>query len=109
MTDQQNKSPPQHTPGPWAYEMSNGEIFLEDAYRVFPRIAKVDLSNCESVDQTDADGFLIAAAPELLEALIRWQQFAKNNGWTDKDHHDADGKGWITLTDAAIAKARGQQ
>jgi hypothetical protein len=44
-------------------------------------------------------------AGELLQALKRWQRFARDNGWTDADYHDANGMGWISAMDDAIAKA----
>lgn len=42
---------------------------------------------------------------KLLAALKVWQTFARNNRWTDADYHNADGTGWISQTDAAIAAA----
>ena len=39
----------------------------------------------------------------MREALTRWRDFARANGWTDADHHDADGTGWITMTEKALA------
>lgn len=53
----------------------------------------------------DDDRRVRDAAQDLLRALKRWQRFAKDNGWSDADYHDADGTGWITDMDKAIAKA----
>lgn len=46
-----------------------------------------------------------SAAPDLVANLRRWHDFAKANGWTDADHHDADRTGWISSTEAALVKA----
>lgn len=59
-----------HTPGPW--EANNGEVTTErEPGRSFRRIAAVQdygLGSLKEVD--DANARLIAAAPEMLEALI---------------------------------------
>ncbi len=56
-----------HTPGPWAFDSASGEVSHDDG-DVFPLIAFVDMENTTE-DQGVADGHLIAAAPELLNAL----------------------------------------
>lgn len=55
-----------HTPGPWTYEPTSGAIYFADG-DVEPLIASTNLE-CVSAEQGDADGRLIAAAPDLLEA-----------------------------------------
>ena len=50
---------------------------------------------------------VLSAHDDLVAALKVWQEFAKNNGWTDKDLHNADGTGWVTMTDEAL-KAAGE-
>ena len=45
---------------------------------------------------------LIAAAPDLLAALKRWEQFAMDNQWSDADCT------FLESTRAAIAKAEGR-
>ena len=50
----------QHTPGPWQYKRTSGFDYGSTAYWV-PGI-------CTNID-TEANARLIAAAPELLEAL----------------------------------------
>lgn len=55
-----------HTPGPWSYDASGGAIYYADG-DVEPLIASTNLENV-SVEQGDADGLLIAAAPDLLAA-----------------------------------------
>lgn len=57
----------QHTPAPWGYEPTSGAIFYADN-DVEPLIASTNLE-CVSVEQGDADGRLIAAAPTMLDEL----------------------------------------
>lgn len=59
------------------------------------------------IRESRANASLISAAPELLEVAETWLKYAESNGWTDADHHDADGTGWISAARAAIAKAKG--
>ncbi len=56
-----------HTQGPWKYEATSGAIFMDDG-DVEALIASTNLESV-SVEQGDADGQLIAAAPDLLDAL----------------------------------------
>lgn len=64
----------------------------------------------QSIEHTEARINTIrlqAAAPDLLEALKRWHEFAVNNGYTDEDFK-TESTGWISETAAAIAKATGE-
>lgn len=63
-----------HTPGPWRYEKSKcailaGEDKVEDGLVVEPATSIVDLYGAMGGEDTDADARLMAAAPELLDAL----------------------------------------
>lgn len=94
----------QHTSGPWHRNIKPA--------RKYPTVfagRNTHIAVMQSISLTDeeieANTNLVMASPDLYAALKRWQTFARNNGWTDADHHDADGTGWITATDAAIAKA----
>lgn len=63
-----------HTPGPWAYEPTNGAIYFADG-DVEPIIAGINQDNT-SEEQADADGRLIAAAPDLVAAGSRILNYA---------------------------------
>lgn len=59
-----------HTPGPWKYDAGSGAIYYDDG-DVYPLVASTNLESV-SVEQADADGLLIAAAPDLLSSLERF-------------------------------------
>jgi hypothetical protein len=56
-----------HTPGPWLYDAETGAVSMADD--LCAEIATVLFENTDET-QTDADGRLIASAPDLLAALI---------------------------------------
>lgn len=56
-----------HTPGPLKYDPESGEIYMNDT--VCARVAQIDLENCNCREQAHADGYLLAAAPNMFEAL----------------------------------------
>lgn len=77
-------SSPQHTPGPWRLKMTSSDWFKP-------------LANGQFVDLRDAaNARLIAAAPELLEALEAAL------------HNDGGYHAWKEQARAAIAKATGK-
>lgn len=88
-----------HTPGPWACE--DGEVFYADG-DVQPLIATVHCDNAQTHGQYLGDCYLIAAAPEMLDAL----KIARANL-----SHMGDGCSpencSACRSDAAIAKATG--
>ena len=74
----------QHTPGPWAVEVINGAV--HSIYTTKPNPEVLEYSRAEIIVETDsgfyppklADAYLIAAAPELLEASLEaLELFAK--------------------------------
>ena len=82
-----------HTPGPWAVED------LKHRYRLRCSIEATDGSLVgESYEEKNAH--LIAAAPELLEALENLLKVHEGEGGTQ--HHAGD------IARAAIAKAKGE-
>ncbi len=92
-------SEPKFTPGPWSVEgryvgrMVGGEIDTCIA----------ECFNHLSIDRHNAkaNAYLIAAAPELYEAL------EKLEGWFDSDSKEGADK-YLTEAKAARAKARGE-
>jgi hypothetical protein len=71
MTDEQNKSPPAHTPGPWHEEDVAGSenILIADEQGV--TVATCWRQPLDPPEWVGANTRLIAAAPQLLEALDR--------------------------------------
>jgi hypothetical protein len=112
MTTEQNKSPPEHTPGPWV-NGDNGLIFgqigdNQEAHEapficdVIPAGAADRAGIGETTPEEKANANLIAAAPELLEALEGIASYMIDSLGME---HDRD----VIKAMAAIAKARGQQ
>lgn len=58
------------TPGPWVFKEETGEVFYDDTdgEQVYPLIATVCLENTDE-SQFVADGYTIAAAPLMRDAL----------------------------------------
>lgn len=86
-------TPTKHTPGPWRADRRS---ILAGNVRC---IAEVYSGAAESLAQADANKRLIAAAPDLLDVVIRLLR------------EDADGEFTIGLIEdarAAIAKAEGR-
>ena len=93
-----------HTPGPWAYDKKDGSIGTKDGLTVTAGAYGYDIA-C-----SDADGVLMAAAPELLDALEKARPFI--NAWPqcrDSKTPELPGSGLLELIDSAIAKATGEQ
>lgn len=57
---------PNHTPGPWSYEKSECSPYF------YVSAGSCD-TICEIEDDLEADAMLIAAAPDMLEALLAMQ------------------------------------
>ena len=90
-----------HTPGPWVADWCVDEWRVEDEH------GRLVAGNIED----DRDARLIAAAPELLEALSDLMDCSEYSGWSDADlaHSIAEGDHYLPLivaARAAIAKAR---
>lgn len=98
-----------HTPGPWSYENEGQTVYVGN--QIEGRwIAQVrgwgwlqKLKNGEEVQ--DANGRLIAAAPELLEALILMVRTHEEPAETQLQ--EARELQWIEKARSAIAKATG--
>jgi hypothetical protein len=86
-----------HTPGPWTYDKKDGSIGTQDGLTVTAGAYGYDIA-C-----SDADGVLMAAAPELLEALQSIVNF-----W-DEQVPTVHVNEMHIAARAAIAKATGEQ
>lgn len=60
-------SAPKHTPGPWRARRSAGHIAITNGLP--PRIGTVAIIETEDNAEAEADAALMAAAPELADAL----------------------------------------
>jgi hypothetical protein len=91
-----------HTPGPWSMDGLRGVWLI--AARDVPQVARLtcDPDDAEGTAATEADARLIAAAPELLDAL---EDAAR---WINTLPADIRlGSIMLEKLRAAIAKARG--
>ena len=96
----------QHTPGPWrAYSVIPDQWYVSMTGGIVTTLDRRNDSNGEYKARTSADAQLIAAAPELLEALEKLLRAFDRTGVKL-----ASLSGNPTATDnarAAIAKAKG--
>lgn len=100
----------QHTPGPWTFDPDEMSITAETGVMI-ARVTDLDDFPCVDPDTHDEDairrecianGALLNAAPELLEALINARSIL-----VDVEEWSEDGAN-IKEIDAAIAKATGK-
>lgn len=92
-----------HTPGPWGFEWSEANKSFEIA--PLDKDSECDWAHevCITADDSEANARLIAAAPELLEAL-KTAEIALVNCVPITPYH---GDGPLVSIRAAIAKATG--
>lgn len=96
-----------HTPGPWKYDRGRCAVISETRFSVEPSegldgipLCVVSLLGAMSGDDTNADALLIAAAPDMLAALVRLRAWAEQTGgW--------EAPCWENACDV-IAKATGE-
>ena len=97
---------PKHTPGPWkAVEWSDDRIEFTAGYEFSAdgHLLPLDSMSTNNYDEVHANARLIAAAPDLLEALmLMLDQFTK----TPSTLKDSEAR---CKAHAAIAKAMGEQ
>lgn len=96
-----------HTIGPWFYSPDSGLIQMDDRTGddIQALVATVNFENTDKL-QADADGKLIAAAPDMLAALRRFEKLAAL--WKDGKISAAHVNALETIeweAQAAIAKA----
>lgn len=94
-----------HTKGPW-----DAGVSIWNGNEVFTAVSRKDTSiitaicgftGAEDEEESIANAHLIAAAPELLEALEQTQSLLERLGLESSDEYQANA--------AAIAKAKGEQ
>lgn len=92
-----------HTPGPWRSVHRSSGADIEAAGKVVAHVPWLDAEGM-------ANARLIAAAPELLEALERLESLTRH-GWHGADRESIDGQyfaGGLKRAQEAIAKAKGE-
>lgn len=96
-----------HTPGPWAVELPEpGMLCRQDTYVRANQwgsvaLCSIDFSLPNCVEQQKANALLIAAAPELLDALVLARRLLMLSTVASLPE--------LNQMDAAIAKATNQQ
>ena len=94
-----------HTPGPWS--INGWDIVQQDCDSTFPPLATVCNGNRSlTLEAIDANARLMAAAPELLAALI---EVADGCKYRLRKGEDAGDRATLRLCRAAIAKATGKE
>lgn len=79
-----------HTPGPWSVETHEGDIFIVDASGN-TGVSKVYSRRKDGTG--DANALIIAAAPEMFEALKAWETFMNISDGCDED----DDEGFLAM------------
>jgi hypothetical protein len=95
----------QHTARPWAYDEDDARIYYADGH-VEPTIAYIERENT-SPERARADGYLLAAAPQLLEAcktLAEDCRMALSGEW---DKSDDGFQASLELLESVIRDATG--
>ncbi len=92
----------QHTPGPWV--VIGEQVYAPDDCDHHPVADCTTNHSCRDEWDVEANARLIAAAPDLLEALQHIQRCIPLGGFA-QIHHKSDT--WAQI-DAAIAKATGE-
>ena len=91
-----------HTPGPWKSRYDRKEKTAVVARTGYMAHLEISFPHQEGKDsEWKANACLIAAAPELLAALIRLREWVRNPGEDDSPANEAV----IHEAEAAIAKA----
>jgi hypothetical protein len=104
-----------HTPGPWMYDHVDGVVFaLQDNGERDVDVCTMPVEEAETSRECviHADARLIAAAPELLEALRETLNVVEGETCgecgVECETCECDGSAWWRRARAAIAKAEGR-
>jgi hypothetical protein len=100
-----------HSPGPWRYERRDGDRYI---YAADGESLQCDMDYYPWVSANEADWPLIAAAPELLEALRNLREAGNTLRLAEQDGINVHGAmsayiGARDMADVVIAKATGEQ
>jgi hypothetical protein len=90
-----------HTPGPWAVHPVRARVDAFNSGDALPVCELLWPTDERTEEETEANAALIAAAPDLLEALQRLRNEAKLTGLDQQAGWDA----WFAMADEALAKA----
>jgi hypothetical protein len=104
-----------HTPGPWYRSINGGTIRQESSDLVVAMIddgGHVSERDLIPTGQCEANAHLIAAAPDLLEALEDYLKYSggpfdRGSAYISADYADRDRK-FHALARDTIAKAKGE-
>lgn len=107
------KTNQKHTPGPWRADMQAGVIWDSSDRQVtalLPAPSTVYRGQFDE-ERTEANALLIAAAPELVEALeaalAAYRPSERHYGTGRRDPEPIPAPAWVEQARAALAKARG--
>lgn len=91
-----------HTPGPWEIKRHYDSCYKNISAQKHTELARVVwcMEDEDRSPECEANAYLIAAAPDLLEALQNLLKVHEGEGGTE--HHAGD------MARAAIAKAKGE-
>jgi hypothetical protein len=84
--------------GPWVYKPEEKHRSVYDANGMYIMFADVDPKNADYTAKEDQKARLVAAAPEILQALVSVQEYFFNDGSLFKY------KDMLRMIDAAITK-----
>lgn len=94
-----------HTPGPWHLGLSqSGRRFVYSSRGEQPLMPNVKLNKTGVTREMEANARLIAAAPEMLEALKSAENFVDDHS----EESYAAGQTLLARIRAAISKAEGR-
>lgn len=88
-----------HTPGPWKIITLDGHTYI-NPLRPEGEWGLIAKMSGTSAHKKGTNAALIAAAPDLLAALIQWAEYAEQNGGDEA-------YSFYAATRAAIARANG--
>lgn len=100
-----------HTPGPWEAELGRDGAFSIESYKGGITSGLLVLASRNQhpllAEQMHANARLIAAAPDLLEALQ--MGYAETMDYIRLNNLGAENNQWLVMARAAIRKATGEQ